>query len=83
MNGFVFQSYYDIFCNQCFLIIIKILKKKVVCCSRLKHTKIVRKYLGHDEDGYHYFFFNGKGGVDFVFSIFRSQAIIPVMEFAP
>lgn len=32
--------------------------------------KIVWKYLGYDEDGYYYFFFNGKGGVDFVFLIF-------------
>lgn len=60
MNGFVFQSYYDIFCNQCFLIIIKILKKKVVCCSRLKHTKIVRKYLGMMKMDIIIFFLMGK-----------------------
>lgn len=57
MNGVVFQSYYDFF-NQCFLIIIKIQKKRsgLLSCSRLKHTKIVRKYLGDNEDRYHYFY---------------------------
>lgn len=56
MNGVVFQFYFDFF-EAMFSSHIKNSKKKksgLLLCSRLKHTKIVRIYLRHNEDRYYY-----------------------------
>lgn len=73
MNGVVFQFNFDFLKSMFSSHIKNSIKKKsgLLLCSRLKHTKIVRTYLGHNEDRYYYYFFsNGKRDVDFVFSIF-------------
>lgn len=65
MNGVVFQFYFD-FSKSMFSSHIKnSIKKKsgLLLCSRLKHTKIVRTYLGHNEDRYYYFFFQMGNGM--------------------
>lgn len=58
MNGVVFQFYFDFFKSMFSSHIKNSIKKSgLLLCSRLKHTKIVRTYLGHNEDRYYYFFF--------------------------
>lgn len=60
MNGVVFQFYFDFF-KSMFSSHIK--KSGLLLCSRLKHTKIVRTYLGQNEDRYYYYFFQMGNGM--------------------